>query len=121
MPPQMICPKCKATYRAGFTRCADCDVDLIEDSPRNSPKKKNKGTGKRTLNQDLALGFRVLVFLLTPFILLGALSVYALRWGNSIQGAYTLGQLSFMFLRRSFITTIAGSVAVGGLAHLMVR
>jgi hypothetical protein len=25
----MICPQCKAEYRPGFTRCADCDVDLV--------------------------------------------------------------------------------------------
>ena len=25
----MICPVCKAEYRPGFTRCADCDVDLV--------------------------------------------------------------------------------------------
>jgi len=25
----MICPVCKADYRPGFTRCADCDVDLV--------------------------------------------------------------------------------------------
>src|ERR1700688_124213 len=25
----MFCPECKAEYRAGFTRCADCDVDLV--------------------------------------------------------------------------------------------
>jgi hypothetical protein len=27
----MICPQCKAEYRAGFTRCADCDMDLVEE------------------------------------------------------------------------------------------
>lgn len=27
----MICPECKAEYRRGFTRCADCDVDLVEE------------------------------------------------------------------------------------------
>ena len=27
----MICPQCKAEYRPGFTRCADCDVDLVEE------------------------------------------------------------------------------------------
>ncbi len=27
----MFCPKCKAEYREGFTRCAYCDVDLIPD------------------------------------------------------------------------------------------
>ncbi len=28
----MICPECKAEYRAGFTRCADCGVQLVEES-----------------------------------------------------------------------------------------
>jgi hypothetical protein len=26
----MFCPDCKAEYRAGFTRCSDCDVVLVE-------------------------------------------------------------------------------------------
>jgi len=25
----MFCPECQAEYRAGFTRCADCDVNLV--------------------------------------------------------------------------------------------
>ena len=29
----MICPQCKAEYRQGFTRCADCEVDLIPSLP----------------------------------------------------------------------------------------
>jgi hypothetical protein len=29
----MFCPQCKAEYRQGFTRCADCDVDLVESLP----------------------------------------------------------------------------------------
>jgi hypothetical protein len=27
----MFCPQCKAEYRQGFTRCADCDVDLVDN------------------------------------------------------------------------------------------
>jgi uncharacterized protein with PIN domain len=27
----MYCPQCKAEYRQGFTRCADCDVELVEN------------------------------------------------------------------------------------------
>ena len=27
----MICPECEAEYREGFTRCADCDVDLVAE------------------------------------------------------------------------------------------
>lgn len=29
----MICPQCNVEYRAGFTRCADCDVELVNDAP----------------------------------------------------------------------------------------
>jgi hypothetical protein len=29
----MICPNCKAEYREGFTRCADCDVELVRELP----------------------------------------------------------------------------------------
>jgi len=27
----MYCPQCKAEYRQGFTRCADCDVELVHE------------------------------------------------------------------------------------------
>ena len=27
----MFCPQCKLEYRAGFTKCNDCDLDLVED------------------------------------------------------------------------------------------
>jgi hypothetical protein len=30
----MICPQCHAEYRPGFTRCADCGVDLVQDQPQ---------------------------------------------------------------------------------------
>jgi len=29
----MFCPQCKAEYRSGFTRCPDCNVDLVEHLP----------------------------------------------------------------------------------------
>src|SRR6266446_594330 len=29
----MYCPQCEAEYRPGFTRCADCDVELVESLP----------------------------------------------------------------------------------------
>src|ERR1700693_67428 len=28
----MICPKCRAEYRRGFTECADCGVALVESA-----------------------------------------------------------------------------------------
>src|SRR5882762_3812390 len=27
----MYCPQCKGEYRQGFTRCSDCDVELVEN------------------------------------------------------------------------------------------
>lgn len=29
----MICPNCKTEYRAGFTQCADCRIELAEVMP----------------------------------------------------------------------------------------
>jgi len=29
----MYCPKCRSEYREGFTKCADCDVPLINELP----------------------------------------------------------------------------------------
>jgi hypothetical protein len=29
----MICPQCRAEYRQGFTRCVDCDIDLVNEPP----------------------------------------------------------------------------------------
>ena len=29
----MFCPQCRSEYRAGFTRCADCGVDLVDRLP----------------------------------------------------------------------------------------
>jgi len=31
----MICPRCKSEYRAGFDRCADCGIALVEDDEAN--------------------------------------------------------------------------------------
>ncbi len=30
----MFCPNCKLEYRSGFTRCSDCDVDLVAALPK---------------------------------------------------------------------------------------
>ena len=29
----MYCPNCRSEYRAGFTRCKDCDVRLVVELP----------------------------------------------------------------------------------------
>lgn len=37
----MVCPNCKAEYREGFSRCSDCDVDLVNDLPRPTEADKS--------------------------------------------------------------------------------
>ena len=32
----MFCPVCESEYREGFTKCSDCDVDLVEHLPDDS-------------------------------------------------------------------------------------
>jgi hypothetical protein len=32
----MFCPQCRSEYRPGFTRCSDCDVDLVWELPRDA-------------------------------------------------------------------------------------
>ena len=32
----MFCPQCQAEYRRGFTRCSDCDVDLVYELPTDT-------------------------------------------------------------------------------------
>ena len=34
----MFCPSCKDEFRTGFTRCAGCNVDLVEDLSAAKPK-----------------------------------------------------------------------------------
>ena len=32
----MFCPQCRAEYRPGFHRCADCDVELVSELPKEA-------------------------------------------------------------------------------------
>jgi hypothetical protein len=32
----MFCPNCRAEYKSGISRCADCDVDLVDELPPES-------------------------------------------------------------------------------------
>lgn len=51
----MFCPECKAEYRQGFTRCADCEVDLVAAlqgrksrprKPQSRPRIEEGGSGE---------------------------------------------------------------------------
>jgi len=46
----MFCPQCKAEYRQGFTRCADCDIDLVYQPPMSAIRSGEAGA--RDENSD---------------------------------------------------------------------
>ncbi len=46
----MFCPQCKAEYRQGFTRCTDCDTDLVYEPP--APSGGSGEAGGRAENPD---------------------------------------------------------------------
>ena len=47
----MWCPSCGAEYRPGFTRCADCDVDLVDELP-DVPEREEAVDPGRALTSD---------------------------------------------------------------------
>ena len=32
-----FCPSCQIEYRSGFTRCSDCNVELVDSLPEENP------------------------------------------------------------------------------------
>jgi hypothetical protein len=47
----MICPECKAEYRPGFTRCSDCDVELVYELARDAAPEVEQNGGLRSVWQ----------------------------------------------------------------------
>ena len=48
----MVCPQCNAEYRPGFTRCADCGVDLVNDPPEYALAGKPPAADPGDPNED---------------------------------------------------------------------
>src|SRR3989442_2797897 len=42
----MFCPQCKAEYRAGFLRCSDCAVELVDHLPVDASSHRVDAPGK---------------------------------------------------------------------------
>jgi|SRR5882724_11325627 len=39
----MFCPECQSEFREGFTRCSDCDVDLVSEPGAPAPAEQHLG------------------------------------------------------------------------------
>jgi hypothetical protein len=76
----MFCPECRAEYRPGFTRCADCEVELVHEI-RGHDNRVQKPTRDSKTTKFYA-GFISLVWIPAGFLGLYCGEI-ATRGGNS--------------------------------------
>jgi len=50
--PPMFCPQCRVEYRPGFTRCTDCDVDLVYELPQARKDSFAANAGAKHADED---------------------------------------------------------------------
>ena len=62
----MFCPECRAEYRPGFTRCSDCDVELVHKIPEHGTRVRKTKRDSETMSPT-----NNVPKLLTAFISLG--------------------------------------------------
>ena len=87
----MFCPACGGEYRAGFTRCDDCNVDLVESLP-SSPVEHAEPGGFETI-----FGTGDPVVLLTARSLLEEAGIPCITRGEGLQDLFALGRLGTGF------------------------
>jgi len=95
----MVCPECGGEYREGFIRCADCDVELVEELP--APPEEDLAAEPVTVLETgdpaaLALAESLLQDAGIPFF----------AKGEYLQDLFALGRFGFGF------SSVAGPVAL---------
>ncbi|HEV3077275.1 MAG TPA: DUF2007 domain-containing protein [Thermoanaerobaculia bacterium] len=87
----MFCPACGGEYREGFTRCDDCDVDLVETLP-SAPVEHVEPGGLETI-----FGTGDPVVLLTAKSLLEEAGIPCITRGEGLQDLFGMGRLGTGF------------------------
>ncbi len=87
----MFCPSCGSEYREGFSRCADCEVSLVDTLP--SPAEAHPDPGD--VETVFATGDPVL--LMTATSLLDAAGIPYFTRGEGTQDLLGLGRLGTGF------------------------
>jgi hypothetical protein len=59
----MFCPVCKAEYREGFTRCSDCEVELVPTLESSETSEEEEGPVLVWRGDDLLAFSRVVAIL----------------------------------------------------------
>jgi hypothetical protein len=79
----MFCPECQAEYRPGFTRCSDCDVDLVEKLPEldiRAPQPKRDWMSTIKTRMQTRESKSTLTVYLSLFLCLVGIVVSSLWW-----------------------------------------
>lgn len=71
----MFCPQCKVEYRAGFTRCTDCHVDLVQQLPECRDASQESNAAESAMKRPEARVIAVLIV-----VSLAVWGVWAHRW-----------------------------------------
>jgi len=92
----MHCPKCGAEYRPGFSRCADCDVDLVDEHVEE-PSIPDP-------HRELVPVFKTTDSILLPVVksLLDSAGIEYVSQGEEALGILPLGQAGSKVVRASW-------------------
>jgi len=92
----MHCPKCGAEYRPGFSRCADCDVYLV-DRPEETPPAPDP-------HRELVAVFKTTDSIMLPVVksLLDSAGIEYVSQGEEALGILPLGQAGSKVVRASW-------------------
>jgi len=92
----MHCPQCGAEYRPGFSRCADCDVYLV-DRPEETPPAPDP-------HRELVAVFKTTDSILLPVVksLLDSAGIEYMSQGEEALGVLPLGPAGSKVVRASW-------------------
>jgi hypothetical protein len=92
----MFCPKCGAEYRPGFSRCADCDVYLVDSLEEAPPVPDPHG--------EMVAVFKTTDSILLPVVksLLDSASIQYVTQGEEALGVLPLGPAGSKVVRSSW-------------------
>ena len=96
----MYCPKCGAEYRSGYSRCADCDVYLVDQLVQERPVPDP--------NRELVAVFKTTDSILLPVVksLLESAGIEYVSQGEEALGVLPLGPAGSKVSRAMWGATI---------------
>lgn len=103
------CPKCKSEYREGFTTCAGCGSQLVEEAPVDEPKKMGSqyqdSSRKADENRLSAWILLIVGSLGLAMVILGVTEVLPFNFGNPYLFYGVMTSVFVLFI-------VAGAVAM---------